>query len=175
MTDINISGLRGQLSAKTGKSTAAAAEKKEDFLALLKERITERRAIAEEAIRGGRSIQQQALGISDEEWARLDLAHSPLLQPDKEKDDDDKSSATGTSDRNGDSVSSDDTETISRVLGDGTTLIVTTRGNRVIATQKIAPDEITVANPIYVAPEDGGIGAAARKTVTKKVAHMDLF
>lgn len=178
MSDMKITNLAGKLAAKSDTAIRSTEKAKpstlRDFAAMLQESIEERRQMALAAAMSGTTVQQQILGISDEEWKRLDIANSSLVKTDEEKESAEENTSPVSANRDNASTI-DDTETISRVLGDGSTLIITMRGNQVVSTQKIAPDEIIVANPNYIAPEDGGIGAAAQKTVKRTVASMSFF
>ncbi len=71
----------------------------------------------QDAIKSGQTMQQKALGISNEEWARMDLQNSSLTKTDAEKEREEKT-AQGTT------LPGGDIEITKHIMGDGSTLIV---------------------------------------------------
>lgn len=124
------------------KSTTSYAK---IFSQILEKRQKEMR----DALLKGQSLQQVRLGISDDEWNRLDLNKSTILNDEAKEEDKDAANTAALS-------GVEEVETIKRVLGDGSILVITTQGGKVIEQEKISPHMIAVANPEYVSPEDGG-------------------
>ena len=114
----------------------------------------------QDAIKSGQTMQQKALGISNEEWARMDLQNSSLTKTDAEKEREEKTAQ-------GITLPGGDIEITKHIMGDGSTLIVKTRGGRIISQCRKKPRMIAVANPSYIPPEKGGQPSSAnRKTVS---------
>lgn len=151
-------------SSKTKK-----ANTKSPYAQLLLELINKQKAELEEALKSGQTMQQRALGISDEEWQRLQLQDSSLTKTEAEKEKEEK--AEKNSPAQGDKG---DVETIRHMMGDGSILIVETQGGKIISQQRKKPHMITVANPAYIAPEDGGQPSLANSK-TKLVPYQSIL
>ncbi|MBQ5845142.1 MAG: hypothetical protein IIW64_00655, partial [Selenomonadaceae bacterium] len=67
-----------------------------------------------------------------------------------------------------------DIEITKHIMGDGSTLIVKTRGGRIISQCRKKPRMISVANPSYIPPEKGGQPSSINRK-TKLVPHWSPF
>lgn len=140
---------------------------KSTYAQILSEIIAKQTEELQDAIKNGQTMQQKALGISNEEWARMDLQNSSLTKTDAEKEREEKN-AQGTTMPGG------DIEITKHIMGDGSTLIVKTRGGRIISQCRKKPRMIAVANPSYIPPEKGGQPSSINRK-TKLVPHWSPF
>ena len=140
---------------------------KSTYAQILSEIIAKQTEELQDAMQKGQTMQQKALGISNEEWARMDLQNSSLTKTDAEKEREEKN-AQGTTMPGG------DIEITKHIMGDGSTLIVKTRGGRIISQCRKKPRMISVANPAYIPPEKGGQPSSINRK-TKLVPHWSPF
>ena len=164
----NISHISGIAASRTSCRNTAHRNNtmaKSTYAQILSEIIAKQTEELQDAIKNGQTMQQKALGISNEEWARMDLQNSSLTKTDAEKEREEKN-AQGTTMPGG------DIEITKHIMGDGSTLIVKTRGGRIISQCRKKPRMISVANPAYIPPEKGG-QPSNRKT--KLVPHWSPF
>ena len=140
---------------------------KSTYAQILSEIIAKQTEELQDAMQKGQTMQQKALGISDAEWARMDLQNSSLTKTDAEKEREEKN-AQGTT------LPGGDIEITKHIMGDGSTLIVKTRGGRIISQCRKKPRMISVANPAYIPPEKGGQPSSINRK-TKLVPHWSPF
>lgn len=149
----NTASTAWQAGFAAGQSNKGNKAKKADvqspYAKILSELINKQKKELEEAIKSGQTMQQRALGISDEEWQRLQLEDSPLTKTEAEREKEAKAEKH-TGRQNG------DIETIRHVMGDGSILIIESQNGKIISQQRKKPHMITVANPAYIPPEKGG-------------------
>ena len=166
----NISHISGIAASRigyrsnTGRNNTMA---KSTYAQILSEIIAKQTEELQDAMQKGQTMQQKALGISDAEWARMDLHNSSLTKTNAEKEREEKN-AQGTTMPGG------DIEITKHIMGDGSTLIVKTRGGRIISQCRKKPRMISVANPAYIPPEKGGQPSSINRK-TKLVPHWSPF
>ena len=140
---------------------------KSTYAQILSEIIAKQTEELQDAMQKGQTMQQKALGISDAEWARMDLQNSSLTKTDAEKEREEKNTQ-------GTTLPGGDIEITKHIMGDGSTLIVKTRGGRIISQCRKKPRMISVANPAYIPPEKGGQPSSINRK-TKLVPHWSPF
>ena len=140
---------------------------KSTYAQILSEIIAKQTEELQDAMQKGQTMQQKALGISDAEWARMDLQNSSLTKTDAEKEREEKNTQ-------GTTLPGGDIEITKHIMGDGSTLIVKTRGGRIISQCRKKPRMIAVANPAYIPPEKGGQPSSINRK-TKLVPHWSPF
>ena len=166
----NISHISGIAASRTGYRSNTGRNNtmtKSTYAQILSGIIAKRTEELQDAMQKGQTMQQKALGISDAEWARMDLQNSSLTKTDAEKEREEKN-AQGTTMPGG------DIEITKHIMGDGSTLIVKTRGGRIISQCRKKPRMISVANPAYIPPEKGGQPSSINRK-TKLVPHWSPF
>ena len=140
---------------------------KSTYAQILSEIIAKQTEELQDAMQKGQTMQQKALGISDAEWARMDLQNSSLTKTDAEKEREEKNTQ-------GTTLPGGDIEITKHIMGDGSTLIVKTRGGRIISQCRKKPRMISVANPAYIPPEKGGQPSSINRK-PKLVPHWSPF
>lgn len=166
----NISHISGIAASRTGYRSNTGRNNtmaKLTYAQILSEIIAKQTEELQDAMQKGQTMQQKALGISDAEWARMDLQNSSLTKTDAEKEREEKNTQ-------GTTLPGDDIEITKHIMGDGSTLIVKTRGGRIISQCRKKPRMIAVANPAYIPPEKGGQPSSINRK-TKLVPHWSPF
>ncbi|MGM9581326.1 MAG: hypothetical protein ACI3U2_08850 [Anaerovibrio sp.] len=163
----NTSGAAASRASYRNNTDRKNTMAKSTYAQILSGIIAKQTEELQEAIKSGQTMQQKALGISNEEWARMDLQSSSLTKTDAEKEREEKNAQSNT-------LPGGDIEITKHIMGDGSTLIVKTRGGRIISQCRKKPRMIAVANPSYIPPEKGGQPSGANRK-TKLVPHWSPF